>query len=453
MKNMTFTEGKIITPLVSFVFPIMLAMFLQSLYGAVDLLIVGRFSDSENVAAVAVGAQIMMVLTFVITDLSLGTAILLGQFIGEKRLDACGKIIGTTIAMFAVIAVVMSLLMQFAATPVASVLHAPAEAFSQTVSYIKICCAGLVFIISYNVLGSIFRGIGNAKMPLITVAIAALFNVAGDLLLVAKFGMGASGAAIATVAAQAFSVLISLFIIKKTGLPFPFRLADIKFDFSLIKRILSLGVPVCLQDLLVSISFLIIMAIVNTLGVVAAAGIGIAEKLCGFIMLMPSAFSQAMSSFVAQNFGAGKMERAKKALAYGIAISFGCGVVLGYVAFFHGELLSRIFSSDAAVCKSSAEYLKAYGIDCLLTAFLFCFIGFYNGCGRTKFVMLQGIAGAFLVRVPLSFLFNAIFHGSIFCIGLATPSSSLVQILLCVVYMKVGFSKRAKWLETYCNAE
>ncbi|MGM9538364.1 MAG: MATE family efflux transporter [Candidatus Onthomonas sp.] len=434
MKNTNFTEGKIITPLIRFVFPIMFTLLLQSLYGAIDLLIVGRFSDPANVSAVSIGSQLMHSVTCVITDLALGTTVLLGQLIGQRKEEKCGAVIGATITFFALLGVLIATAMQFLAAPAASALNAPSEAFEQTTAYIRICSGGAVFIVAYNVLGSIFRGIGNSRLPLITVAIAAVFNIFGDLLFVAVFHLGAAGAAIATVIAQALSVLISFCIIRRTGLPFPFSLSDVRIHPAIIRKIVSLGMPIAIQDLLVSISFLVIMALVNRLGVVASAGIGVAEKLCGFIMLVPSAFSQAMSSFVAQNYGAGKMERANRALAYGIGISFACGLLLGYLAFFHGAALSGIFSLDEAVCAASGEYLKAYGIDCLLTAFLFCFIGFFNGCERTKFVMIQGIAGAFCIRVPLSFLFSQIQPVSIFRIGLATPSSSLVQILLCILY-------------------
>ncbi len=437
MKQNDFTEGSILSPLIRFVFPILFALLIQSLYGAVDLLIVGQFSDAVNVSAVSVGSQLMHSITLIITDLAVGTTVLLGQYIGQRRQAECGRVVGATICIFTIIGILLAIAMQPLAAPVASALNAPEEAFSQTVSYIRICCGGAVFIVAYNILGSIFRGIGDARMPLITVLIAAAFNVGGDLLLVAGFGMGAAGAAIATVAAQALSVILSFVIIKKRGMPFSFSIKDIGFHGRLIRRLLTLGAPIAFQDLLVSMSFLIIMAIVNELGVVASAGIGVAEKLCAFIMLLPSAFSQAMSSFVAQNYGARKMRRAEKALIYGIGISFVCSLILGYLAFFHGPAMSALFSNDPAVCQASGQYLKAYGIDCLQTAFLFCFIGYFNGCQKTRFVMVQGIIGAFGVRVPLSILFSRIQPVSIFRIGLATPSSSLVQNTLCLIYFLI----------------
>lgn len=436
MKN-DFIHGRIVPTLVRFVFPIMFAMLIQSLYGAVDLMIVGQFSDAANVSAVSVGSQIMQTLTMVITELSVGTTVLLGQYIGQQQLKECGKVVGATIFTFTGIGLIMALAMQGFSAPSARLLNAPAEAFSQTVAYTRICSGGAVFIVAYNILGSVFRGIGDAKLPLITVAIAAVFNIFGDLLFVAVMHMGAAGAAIATVMAQALSVVLSLVIIRRRGLPFSFSRRDISFHKKIIGRILRLGIPIALQDLLVSISFLIIMAIVNRLGVVASAGIGVAEKLCGFIMLLPSAFSQAMSSFVAQNYGAGKMKRAERALVWGIGLSFACSLLLGYLAFFQGVPLSTIFAKDIDVARASAEYLKAYGIDCLLTSFLFCFIGFFNGYSKTSFVMVQGIVGAFGVRVPLSILFSHIQPVSVFRIGLATPASSFVQIILCIVYFLI----------------
>ena len=434
MDKTDFTEGKIIGPLLRFVFPIMFAIFLQIFYGAVDMLIVGKFSDAANVSAVSTGSQLMHSVTILLTDLALGTTVLLGIFLGQKNAEECGRVIGATIALFFSLGAAVSFLFLFCAEPLSSLMNAPAEAFVQTVSYIRICGGGSVFIVAYNVLGSIFRGIGNARLPLFTVAVATVFNIAGDYLMVAVFHMGATGAAIATVAAQAVSVLCSVLVIKHIGLNIAFSSSDIGFHKNLIGRIVGLGIPIALQDLLVGISFLVVLAIVNQYGVVTSAGVGVAEKLCGFFLLAPIAFSQGMASFVAQNYGARKMDRAHKALRYGISISLACGIMLGYLAFFHSVPLSSIFSDNAAVCRASGEYLKAFSFDCLLTAFLFCFMGFFNGCARTRFVMLQGIAGAFLVRVPLAYLFSRWFGGDIFMIGLATPASSFVQVLLCTFY-------------------
>ncbi len=434
-QHQSFTEGKILTPLIRFALPVLLALFLQAMYGAVDLLIVGQFGASTDVSAVSTGSQIMHTVTVVIVGLSMGITILAGQRIGEERPEEAGRVIGSGICLFAVIAAVMTAVMMLFASPMAWVMHAPQEAFFQTVSYIQICSAGTVFIVAYNVLGSVFRGIGDSKMPLITVAIACVLNIGGDLLLVGGFHMGVAGAAYATVFAQAFSVILSVLIICRRRLPFEFTRRSLRFDRMVIRRIVVLGLPIALQDLLVSISFLVIIAIVNSLGVVASAGIGVAEKLCAFIMLVPSAYMQAMSAFVAQNVGAKKPERAKKALFYGIVSSVAAGLVMAYISFFHGNILAGLFSRDQAVIAAAADYLRAYAIDCIFTAFSFCFAGYFNGCGRTVFVMIQGLAGSFAARIPVSYLMSRIPGISLFGIGLAVPVSTVLQIVLCVGYL------------------
>ncbi len=444
-----FTEGKIFSPLIRFALPVLLALFLQAMYGAVDLLIVGQFGGDNAdvfVSAVSTGSQIMMTLTFVITALAMGLTIYVGEKIGAGRQKEAGEIIGSGISLFAIISLIVTVIMVISASALARMMHSPAEAFDNTVWYVTICSAGTLFIVAYNLVGSIFRGIGDSKIPLLTVVIACVLNILGDLLLVAAFGLGAIGAAIATIFAQAMSVVLSLLIIRKRNLPFDFSRKYIRPNAKHIKSILKLGTPIALQDLLVSISFLVILAIVNELGLTESAGAGVAEKVCAFIMLIPSAFMQSMSAFVAQNIGALKYDRAKKALWYGIVSSLVVGVVVGYFTFFHGDILAGIFAKDAAIIAPAADYLKAYAIDCVLTAFLFCFMGYFYGCGKTTFVMIQGIIGGICVRLPVSWAMSKIIPVSLFRIGLATPISSAVQIVLCVGFFVITqYMQKQKW--------
>ena len=431
-----FTEGKILTPLLRFSFPVLCAMLLQAMYGAVDLMITGRFASVADVSAVSTGSFLMQVITFIITDIAMGMTILLGQKLGAKKIDEGGYVIGSGCFLFLGISVFIAVSMQFLAPVFIQALNIPVKAYLPCKAYVRICSSGAVFITAFNVIGAIFRGLGNSKLPLIIVGIACAFNVPGDLFFVAVLKMGASGAAIATVISQALSVIISFFIIQKVRLPFVFSRKNLKWNKRYASEILSLGSPIAFQDLLVSISFLAITAIVNSMGLIVSAGIGIAERICGFIMLVPSSYMQAISAFVAQNYGAGKMERAKKAVFYGIATSLIAGIFMFFSAFFYGDRLCSLFSGNSGVVFSGFQYLRAYAIDCLFTSFLFCFIGFYNGIGRTKFVMWQGILGAFAVRIPVSYIFSRMEPVSIFKIGLATPCSSLLQITLCLFYLR-----------------
>lgn len=434
MQSFHFTEGKILNPLIRFALPVLGALFLQTMYGAVDMMVVGQFAEAFDVSAVSTGSWLMHIVTAFVIGIAMGTTILLGNRIGEGRKEEAGDIIGASIGLFIIIGTIMTFIMEAFAVPIAKIMLTPPEAFDATIQYLRICSAGSLFIVAYNVLGSIFRGIGNSKIPLMTVSIACLCNIAGDYLLVGVFHMATAGAAIATVSAQAISVIISLLIIQRLTLPFSFKRKQITFHLSKMKKVFQLGFPIAFQDTLVNISFLTITAIVNGLGVIPSAGVGVAEKLCGFIMLVPSAFNQSMASFVSQNIGANKVKRANKALYYGILCSFVVGILMGYISFFHGDWMSHIFAKDPDVILASQEYLKAYAIDCLLVSFLFCFIGYFNGCGKTLFVMSQGIIGAFCVRIPVSFLMSQMKPVSLFMVGLATPCSSLVQIILCGIY-------------------
>ncbi len=432
-----FTEGKIFSPLIRFALPVLLALFLQAMYGAVDLLIVGQFGGDfadVYVSAVSTGSLIMSTLTFVVTGLAMGLTVYVGEKIGAKEREEAGRIVGSGIFFLGVLALALTAVMLMAAPLLSKLMQAPEEAFDETVSYIMICSSGMVFIVAYNLVGSIFRGIGDSKIPLLTVAIACVMNILSDLLLVAVFDMGAAGAAIATVFAQAASVVFSLLILRKRELPFKLSPKNIRPNSAHIKKICRLGVPIALQDLLVSISFLVIIALVNDIGLTESAGIGIAEKVAAFIMLVPSAFMQSMSAFVAQNYGAGRLDRARKTLLYGILSSLAVGVLMSYFTFFHGNLLAGIFAKDAPIIALAADYLKAYAIDCIFVSFLFSFMGYFNGCGKTTFVMAQGIIGGIGIRLPLSWIFSRVEPVSLFRIGLATPSSTLLQILLCTAF-------------------
>lgn len=442
-KTHNFTEGPILGPLVRFALPVLAALFLQAMYGAVDLLIVGRFGIPADVSAVSTGSQIMLTMTNLIASFAMGATVCLGRQIGEGKPEEGGRTIGACIALFTAAGLLLTCLFVTGARGIASLMHAPAEALALTTDYVRICGAGTLVIICYNLIGSIFRGIGDSVTPLMTVVIACVCNIAGDLLLVAGFGMGTAGAAIATVFAQAVSVIVSLGLIRKRELPFQFTRAQIGFHGETIRRITRIGLPIALQDFLVGVSFLLIQVIVNSLGVTASAGVGVAEKVCAFIMLVPVAFMQSMSAFVAQNAGAGKYDRAELALRDGILMSLAVGTVMFYISFFHGIVLSSLFSKDAEVALAGADYLRAYAIDCMLTPVFFCFIGFYNGVGLTKFVMAQGIISAFLVRVPVSWLMSRRVPVSLFHIGLATPCSSALQIVMCLSCMMWFRKQRA----------
>lgn len=277
--NNTFLDGPILPSLLRFALPVLFALILQALYGAVDLWAVGKFATTADISAVATGSQTMQIITGIVTGLSMGTTVLLGQKVGHKDNEGAAQTIGTSIKIFAALGVVLSIIMILSARPIARVMNAPEEAFTQTVRYIQICGGGSLCIVAYNLLSAIFRGMGDSKSPLIFVSIACVTNIVGDITLIDVFHMGAVGAAIATVAAQAVSVILSLVLIKKKGLPFPFTKSHLLFHRNTAAGVIKLGSPIALQDMCNEVSYLIIIGLVNMLGVTASAGVGIAEKL------------------------------------------------------------------------------------------------------------------------------------------------------------------------------
>ncbi len=428
-----FTEGNILSKMIQFMLPILGALILQAMYGAVDLLIVGRFGTNAGISAVSTGSSIMNLFTFVICALAASVTILIARYLGEKRNDMISTLIGNGIAFFFVIAVISSLVLFIFARPLAILMQAPAEALDLTVQYLRICGAGFVFVVAYNLISCIFRGLGNSRLPLIFVAIACVINILGDLLLVAVFDMNVAGAAIATIAAQAVSVILSLLIIKKEKLPFSLTPKDIRLGKQ-TALFIKIGGPLALQEILTNLSFLALCAFINRLGLDASNGYGIAQKIQSFIMLIPAAIMQCMASFVAQNVGADKEDRAKKGMLYGMLIGAGIGTVIAIFIFFKGDFVASIFSDNSRDISRAFEYMKGFAPEAAITCILFSFMGYFNGHSRSLFVMLQGLIQSFLVRLPMSYIMSIRPDASLTGIGLAAPTATCLGIALCMMY-------------------
>lgn len=447
-KTSDFTNGPVLAPLIRFMLPVLAALMIQSLYSAVDLLIVGQFGTAVNVAGVSVGGSLTFSVQAFITALAMGTTILLGQYLGEKRNEDASRVAGTTVILFGMIALAAAVLMFILARQGLALLQTPPEAMDEGTVYVRICSLGMLFIVAYNVCGSIFRGIGDSKTPLIAVSIACAVNIGGDLLLVGVFHMAAAGAAIATVIAQGISVVIAVSIARKKSLPFELSRKMIHFDKLIAVNILKLGIPLALQSLVVSGSFLILQGVLNSLGLIASAAVGVAGRLITFIMLFPDACEQSLSAFVAHNVGARKLHRAKRALFHCIWMNLVFSCLMSILSLFNGTVLTGIFTNDPEVMVQAAQYLKAYAIDCFICSFLFSYIGYFNGCGRTTLTLIQGFLGV-AIRIPAAFILKSV-SSSLFVIGLATPISTIIQVTLCTIYF---FATNKKLTEQYDQPE
>ena len=441
-----FTQGSILGKMVPFMIPILGALVLQAAYGAVDLLVVGRFGTTAGLSAVSTGSQVLNLVTFVITQLAMGLTVLIARYIGENRPQLIGPLIGGSTVIFAIVSAVMFVVMIALARPISILMQAPTEALVQTTSYVRICGGGILFIVAYNVLSAIFRGLGDSRSPLIFVAVACVVNIAGDLILVAGFHMDAAGAAIATVFAQAVSVVCALLILKRRNLPFRITREDFHINVH-CKRAFKTGLPLALQEFLTQISFLALCAFVNRLGLECSSGYGVACKIVNFAMLIPSSLMQSMASFVSQNIGAGKPARARKAMFTGIGIGLTIGCIVFPFIFFKGNLLTAIFTTDPAVVARGFEYLRGFAPEVLVTAVLFSMVGYFNGVDKTLWVMTQGLIQTLLVRIPLSYIMSIQPNASLTMIGLAAPTATCVGIILNVLFfIRLSRKEREKKL-------
>ncbi len=445
-KNL-LTEGSIFKSLMRFSFPFLLASLLQAFYGAADLFVVGQYADSAAVSAVAIGSQVMQTITGVILGITTGGTILIGQYLGAKREKDMAKTIGTIICVFGFLSVALTILMVLFTNPIARIMHTPAEAMKYTQQYIFVCSCGIPFIIGYNAVSGILRGMGDSKTPLYFIAIACVINITVDIILVDFFKMGAVGAAVATVGAQGISFLLAVLFLWKKGFPFEFRKKYIWLFPKKAKIIFHLGLPIALQDGLINISFLLITTIINTMGLTASAAVGVVEKIIVFAMLPPTAFASAIAVMTAQNMGAGKVERAQKSLYAGIACSLVIGIAFWVYSQISPESITSLFSNDKEVIYTAAIYLKSYSLDCILVCFIFCMNSFFSGCGHPIFPMVHSLIATFLIRIPVSFFLSRIEGITLYKIGFGAPLATFISLIMCIIYMKYGSWKNNTMLK------
>ena len=441
-----FTQGSILKKLVAFMMPVLGALILQAAYGAVDLLVVGRFGSTSGLSAVSTGSQVLNLVTFVVVQFAMGITVLIARYLGEKKPEKIGAVIGGGAIVFTIISVVLFIVMVCFAHPISILMQAPEEAVDLTASYVRICGGGIFFIVAYNLLSAIFRGLGDSKSPLLFVLVACIVNVIGDLALVAGLHMDAAGAAIATVSAQALSVVFAVILLMKKDLPFTIARKDFRLNPQ-CKKFLKIGLPLALQEFLTQVSFLALCAFVNRLGLEASSGYGVACKIVNFAMLVPSALMQSMASFVSQNIGAGKKKRAKKSMFTGIGVGLVVGCLVFALVIFKGDMLAGFFTTDAAVIENGYAYLKGFALETIVTAILFSMVGYFNGNNKTVWVMTQGLIQTLLVRLPLAYFMSIQPNASLTKIGLAAPISTMVGVVLNIgfyVYLNRAEQKNSK---------
>lgn len=427
------TKGSVLKNIVLFSLPYLLSYFLQTLYGMADLFIVGQFEGVESITAVSVGSQVMHMLTVMIVGLAMGSTVMIGKFIGADKKEETSAAVGNTVVLFMGVATVLTIGLLMLVYPVVRVMSTPQEAVSDTVRYLTICFMGIPFITAYNIISSIFRGMGDSKSPMYFIGIACGVNIFLDYLFIGGMRLGASGAALGTVFSQTISVLTALLVIrrKKTGISI--KKYHLKPCSAVMGQILKIGIPVALQDGFIQIAFIVITIIANKRGLNDAAAVGIVEKLIGIVFLVPSTMLSAVSAISAQNIGAGKHERAVRTLKYAVMIAAGFGFTVAVITQFVSVPVVKIFTEDAAVAVMGGQYLRSYIWDCMLAGVHFCFSGYFCACGKSGISFIHNSLSIILARIPGAYLASLYFPNNLYPMGLAAPAGSILSDVICVI--------------------
>lgn len=434
-KNLT--TGSVFKNVILFSLPYLLSYFLQTLYGLADLFIIGQFDTVASTTAVSIGSQVMHMLTVMIVGLAMGTTVSIGQAVGGGDRRRAAQDVGNTVTLFLALSILLMGVLLVLVDPIVSVMSTPEEAVSGTADYLTICFIGIPFITAYNIISSIFRGMGDSKSPMYFIAVACAANIVLDYLFMGALGMGPAGAALGTTLSQAVSVAVSLVVILKRR-SLPLQKEDFRPLRPVMGKILSIGVPIAMQDGLIQIAFIIITIIANRRGLNDAAAVGIVEKIISFLFLVPSSMLSTVSALGAQNIGAKKPERALLTLRYAIAIAAGFGLLISIVIQFTAEPIVSLFTDQnaadgAAVIHLGGQYLRGYIWDSLFAGIHFSFSGYFCACGKSGLSFLHNILAIALVRVPGAYLTSQLFPSTLFPMGLATAAGSLLSVVICVI--------------------
>ena len=437
------TTGSVFKNILYFSLPYLLSYFLQTLYGMADLFIIGQFGSVADITSVSVGSQIMHMLTVMIVGLSMGSTVTIGRSIGAGNRGEASKTVGNTVTLFMIVSLAATAVLLVSVNPIVGIMSTPEEAFSGTAAYLKICFMGIPFITAYNIISSIFRGMGDSKSPMYFIAVACAANIGLDYLFIGGLGLGPAGAALGTTLSQTISVVIALTVILKRDMGVPPVKTDFKPERRCMSQILRIGIPVALQDGFIQIAFIVITVIANQRGLNDAAAVGIVEKVIGIFFLVPSSMLSSVSALAAQNIGAGKPERAKLTLKYAIYISVGFGTVIAVITQIFSEQIVGIFGDDARVILLGGEYLRSYVWDCIFAGVHFCFSGYFCAMGRSEISFLHNILSIVIVRIPFAYIASEMFSDTLYPMGAAAPLGSVLSVIICVVAYILIYKKKS----------
>lgn len=426
------TTGSVLKTVLYFSLPYLLSYFLQTLYGMADLFIIGQFNGVESTTAVSIGSQVMHMLTVMIVGLAMGATVMIGQAIGAAKKEYASQIIGNTIALFMILSIVLTIGLLLVLKPIVHVMSTPAQAISGAFSYLTICFIGIPFITAYNIISSIFRGMGDSKSPMYFIAIACAANIGLDYLFIGAMGLGSAGAALGTTLSQTISVVVSFVVILKRKTGITLTIENFKPHRNIMTGLLKIGIPVALQDGFIQIAFIVITIFANKRGLNDAAAVGIVEKIIAILFLVPSSMLQTVSALSAQNIGAGKHDRARLTLRYAAVMAVTWGIAVCFLMQFNAEPFVGIFSDNAEVIQLGGQYMRGYIWDSILAGIHFSFSGYFCAYGLSGISFIHNSLSIICVRIPLSYYASKYFTDTLFPMGLASPAGSALSVIICI---------------------
>lgn len=448
MKQTDLTHGSIVRNIMSFALPYILAYFLQVVYGLADLFIIGQYCDVDATTAVSNGAQVMHFVTVVVIGLAMGTTVRMARAVGANDKCLAALIMGNSITLFIIIALVLAAVLLLSTGLIVQIMSIPLQAVSGTFDYLMVCFIGVPFIVAYNFIASVFRGIGDTKTPLYFVIVACFFNIVLDYIFIGYFAMGPMGAALGTTLSQAISVLCATVALVRDKDVFSISLSDLKPKIQVLSSLFKIGMPVALQDGFIQVSFILIAIIANTRGLDDAASVGIVEKIIGLLFIVPSAMLSTVSAISAQNIGAGRPERARETMKKAIQIVIAFGAICVFLIRLYPEMPVRFFTDNICVIQQGAAYLSSYSWDCILAGIHFCYSGFFVACNYSVVSFVHNVVSIVVARVPLSYVLSVCFPLSLYPMGWAAPIGSVVSIVVCVIVYR--YMLKRGLLETCC---
>jgi len=453
--GLDLTQGSIPPLVLQFAWPFILSGLMSALYGAVDLLVIGLYMGKEVISGVSTGTMIMnLVYTFCI-GLGSGGTVLVGRKIGEKDDKGSASATGTFMTVGLIVSIIVTVAIFFSRGALLSIMKTPAEAIPSANNYLIWTTFGVPFTMMFSVVGAISRGMGNSTVPSMIGIVGGLTNVVLDFVFVGAMRMGEAGTgeigvALATSISQLVTfVLIGGWLLKKR-FPFPFTKKDFRVHKPSAMAIFKVGLPIWFQDLLVTISFMIITMIVNDMGVVAGASVGLISKVFSVGGTIPMAFGNAVAAMAAQNLGARRRDRALRSLRWGIIYSLGINVVFLLLCQLIPEQICAILArSEPEVVIGAAAHLRSFSLDLLVIAFVFNLNAYLSSIGKSSIAMISSLIGTFAVRVPLSLLFASIpadINTQLLRLGFAAPAASIPSAVICIIYLYMH-NKKQKAIE------